>query len=170
MRKIAFSGIQPSGVLHVGNYLGAIQQWVEMQTKYQSVFCVVDLHAITVPQDPKELEENTYRAAAIYLAAGIDPKKSIIFVQSHVPAHTELTWLLNTIATMGELSRMTQFKDKAQQGGNDRASVGLFNYPVLMAADILLYGTNTVPVGEDQKQHVELSRDLAQRFNNRATP
>lgn len=167
MAKIVFSGIQPSGVIHIGNYLGAIQPWVEIQKKYDSIFCVVDLHAITVPQDPKELQANTYRNAAIYLAAGIDPKKSIIFVQSQVPAHAELCWLLNTIAHMGELSRMTQFKDKTQKGTVDTASVGLFDYPILMAADILLYQTAAVPVGDDQKQHVELARDLAERFNNR---
>jgi len=167
MAKTTFSGIQPSGVIHIGNYLGVIQPWVEMQKKSDCVFCVVDLHAITVPQEPKKLTENTYRNIAIYLAAGIDPKKSIIFAQSQVPAHAELCWLLNTIAHMGELSRMTQYKDKAQKGGADSASVGLFDYPVLMAADILLYQTVDVPVGEDQKQHVELARDLAERFNNR---
>ena len=167
VKPIIFSGIQPSGILHIGNYLGAIQQWVELQNKYQSVFCIVDLHAITVPQDPRELTENTYRTAAIYLAAGIDPRKSIVFVQSQVTAHAELAWLLNTIARMGELSRMTQFKDKAQKGSADNSSVGLFDYPVLMAADILLYNTKIVPVGEDQKQHVELTRDIAERFNNR---
>ena len=166
-KKVAFSGIKPSGIIHIGNYLGAIQQWVAGQDKYANIFCVVDLHAITVPQDPKELKENTYCTTAIYLAAGIDPKKSIIFVQSQVPAHAELAWLLNTITHMGELSRMTQFKDKVQKGGSEQSSIGLFDYPVLMAADILLYGTNVVPVGEDQKQHVELARDLAQRFNNR---
>ncbi|AKM85027.1 TPA: tryptophan--tRNA ligase [Patescibacteria group bacterium] len=166
-KKVVFSGIQPSGVLHIGNYLGAIQQWVEGQAKYDNIFCVVDLHAITVPQDPKELTDNIYRTAATYLAAGINPRQSIVFVQSQVPAHAELAWLLNTITTMGELSRMTQFKDKSQKGGSGRASVGLFDYPVLMAADILLYGTQAVPVGEDQTQHVELARDLAQRFNHR---
>ncbi|OGB73639.1 tryptophan--tRNA ligase [candidate division Kazan bacterium RIFCSPHIGHO2_01_FULL_44_14] len=165
-KKVAFSGIQPSGVIHIGNYLGAIQQWVDGQDKYANIFCVVDLHAITVPQDPKSLKENTYRTAAIYLAAGINPKNSIIFVQSQVPAHTELAWVLNTVTHTGELLRMTQFKDKTKTG-SDNASVGLFDYPVLMAADILLYGTNLVPVGEDQKQHVELARNLAQRFNNR---
>lgn len=166
-KKRAFSGIQPSGVIHLGNYLGAILPWVKIQNKYDSVFCVVDLHAITVPQNPKELAKNVYLTAAIYLAAGIDPKKSTIFVQSHIPAHTELTWLLNTIAHMGELSRMTQFKDKTQRGNSANTSVGLFDYPVLMAADILLYQAESVPVGEDQKQHVELARNLAERFNNR---
>lgn len=167
MAKTVFSGIQPSGIIHIGNYLGAIQPWVEIQKKSDSIFCIVDLHAITVPQDPKELTENIYRNAAIYLASGIDPKKSIIFVQSQVPAHAELCWLLNTVAHMGELNRMTQFKDKTQKGSADTASVGLFDYPILMAADILLYHTADVPVGDDQKQHVELARDLAERFNNR---
>jgi len=166
-QKRAFSGIQPSGIIHIGNYLGAIQPWVEIQKKYDSIFCVVDLHALTVPQDPKQLHDSTYRNLAIYLAAGIDPKKSILFVQSHVPAHAELCWLLNTIAHMGELSRMTQFKDKSAKGSADNSSVGLFDYPILMAADILLYQTSAVPVGEDQKQHVELARDLAERFNKR---
>lgn len=165
-KQRAFSGVQPSGIIHIGNYLGAIQPWVEIQQKYDSIFCVVDLHALTVPQDPKELHEAIYRNAAIYLAAGIDPKKSIIFVQSQVPAHAELAWLLNTIAKMGELSRMTQFKDKSAKGKSDNASVGLFDYPVLMAADILLYHAQVVPVGDDQKQHVELSRDIAERFNH----
>lgn len=162
-----FSGIQPSGNLHLGNYLGAIKQWLPLQDQYEAIFCVVDMHAITVPQDPAELRKKTIEIAKIYLAAGIDPEKSTLFVQSHVPAHAELGWILNTITTMGELGRMTQFKDKAQGGGVDTSGVGLFDYPVLMAADILLYDTATVPVGEDQKQHVELTRDLAQRFNSR---
>lgn len=162
-----FSGIQPSGNLHLGNYLGAIKQWLPLQDQYEAIFCVVDMHAITVPQDPAELRRKTLEIAKIYLAAGIDPKKSTLFVQSHVAGHAELAWVLNTIATMGELGRMTQFKDKAQGGGVDTSGVGLFDYPVLMAADILLYDTATVPVGEDQKQHVELTRDLAQRFNSR---
>lgn len=230
-----FSGIQPSGNLHLGNYLGAIKQWVELQEKYEAIFCVVDLHAITVPQDPAELRKKTLEIAKIYLAAGIDPNKSTMFIQSHVPAHTELGWILNTVATMGELERMTQFADKAKlrklleaqqvsfgaylhnveviegdlvrdfaleeksnftrdevlkmfknfrEGverpllyemkskeearlNREEAGVGLFDYPVLMAADILLYDTAVVPVGEDQKQHVELTRDLAQRFNSR---
>lgn len=162
-----FSGIQPSGNLHIGNYLGAIHQWIELQNEYEAIFCVVDLHAITVPQDPVELRKKTLEIAKIYLAAGIDPKKSTLFVQSQVPAHTELAWILNTIATMGELGRMTQFKDKMQKMGVDSSSVGLYDYPVLMAADILLYDTAVVPVGEDQKQHVELTRDLAERFNKR---
>lgn len=166
MKKIALSGIQPSGIIHIGNYLGAIAQWVENQDKYQNIFSVVDLHAITVPQDPKELTEATYLTAATYLASGIDPKKSIIFVQSHVPAHSELGWILTTISTLGELSRMTQFKDKTNTNKNNTGA-GLLTYPALMAADILLYKTNIVPVGNDQKQHVELTRDLAQRFNNK---
>lgn len=162
-----FSGIQPSGNLHLGNYLGAIKQWLPLQDQYEAIFCVVDMHAITVPQDPAELRKKTIEIAKIYLAAGIDPEKSTLFVQSHVPAHAELGWILNTIATMGELGRMTQFKDKVQKGNVDNSGVGLFGYPVLMASDILLYDTATVPVGEDQKQHVELTRDLAQRFNSR---
>ncbi|MDO8443915.1 MAG: tryptophan--tRNA ligase [bacterium] len=167
MKKV-FSGIQPSGVIHLGNYLGAIKQWVELQDEAdQAVFCIVDLHAITVPQDPKTLKQNILSVAALYLAAGIDPNKSIIFVQSSRPEHAELAWILNTVTKMGELSRMTQFKDKSQKTSIESASVGLFDYPVLMAADILLYGTTHVPVGEDQKQHVELARDLALRFNSR---
>lgn len=213
-----FSGIQPSGNLHLGNYLGAIKQWLPLQDQYEAIFCVVDMHAITVPQDPAELRKKTIEIAKIYLAAGIDPKKSTLFVQSHVPAHAELGWILNTITQNGELSRMTQFKDKTgfsfdegdklvseneklwkemqsfERGSAEReelfskvldnaeelqavfketknnfslSSTGLYDYPVLMAADILLYDTATVPVGEDQKQHVELTRDLAQRFNSR---
>ncbi len=221
-----FSGIQPSGNLHLGNYLGAIKQWLPLQDQYEAIFCVVDMHAITVPQDPAELRQKTIEIAKIYLASGIDPKKSTLFVQSHVPAHAELGWILNTITQNGELARMTQFKTKTsfndevferamREKANDDvtkvmgvsakekmfsseelhkamniifkitldtsidtykkfvqepfnlSSVGLFDYPVLMAADILLYDTATVPVGEDQKQHVELTRDLAQRFNSR---
>src|SRR3990167_4846762 len=165
--KTIFSGIQPSGILHIGNYLGAIKQWVELQDQYRSFFCVVDEHAITVPQDPKELQENTRKTAMIYLAAGIDPKKSTIFIQSHVPAHTELGWILNTMTPLGELERMTQFKEKRTAQEHAGVYAGLFNYPTLMAADILLYKTNAVPVGEDQLQHVELTRSLAERFNNR---
>jgi len=167
MRR-AFSGIQPSGLIHLGNYLGAIKQWVKLQEDVdEAIFCVVDLHAITVPQDPLKLKKNILSTAAWYLAAGIDPKKSIVFVQSERPEHSELAWILNTIAKMGELSRMTQFKDKSSSIQAESVSVGLFDYPVLMAADILLYNASIVPVGEDQKQHVELSRDLAIRFNNR---
>lgn len=162
-----FSGIQPSGNLHLGNYLGAIKQWVELQDSYEAFFCVVDLHAITVPQDPVELQKKTLEIAKIALAAGLDPKKCTIFIQSHVAGHVELGWILNTIATMGELGRMTQYKDKSQKEGGEGSGVGLFDYPVLMAADVLLYDTEAVPVGKDQMQHIELMRDLAQRFNNR---
>jgi tryptophanyl-tRNA synthetase len=160
-----FSGIQPSGDLTIGNYLGAIRNWVRDQDKFDNIFCVVDLHALTVPQDPVTLREKTWEVAALLLAAGIDPKRSLLFVQSHVPQHATLAWLLNTITPMGWLNRMTQFKSKA---GTRRAAVGagLYNYPVLMAADILAYRTNFVPVGEDQKQHVELTRDIALRFNH----
>ncbi len=165
--KRLFSGIQPSGNLHLGNYLGAIKQWVDMQDDHEAIFCIVDLHAITVPQDPVALRAKTLEIAKIYLASGINPEKSTLFIQSHVPAHTELGWILNTIARMAELERMTQFKDKAQKGGAGESGVGLFTYPVLMAADILLYDTNVVPVGDDQLQHIELARDLAERFNNR---
>lgn len=159
------SGIQPSGNLHIGNYLGAIKQWLELQDEYEAFFCVVDEHAITVPQDPKELRENTLNLAMIYLAASIDPEKSTIFIQSHVPAHAELGWILNTMTPLGELERMTQFKDKQEK--QKEVYAGLFNYPTLMAADILLYQTDAVPVGDDQSQHVELTRSLAKRFNNR---
>jgi tryptophanyl-tRNA synthetase len=167
MSKRIFSGIQPSGVLHIGNYLGAIKQWVGMQNESDElIFCVVDLHAITVPQKPEELKEKILSVAAMYIACGIDPKKSKIFVQSMRPEHAELAWILNCIAKMGELSRMTQFKEKSQKGTAENASVGLFDYPVLMASDILLYQTTHVPVGADQTQHVEIARDLAIRFNN----
>lgn len=207
-----FSGIQPSGDLHLGNYLGAIKQWLPLQYEYEALFCVVDLHAITVPQDPAALRRKSLEIVKIYLAAGIDPKKATLFIQSHVPEHTELAWVLNTITQNGELARMTQFKSKAlvdfdvvesianepperDESGNllirtadienvkrildayavfkdakknfNAVGVGLFDYPVLMAADILLYDTATVPVGEDQKQHIELTRDLAERFNGR---
>jgi tryptophanyl-tRNA synthetase len=166
MKKI-FSGIQPSGILHLGNYLGAIKQWVELQKTHQCIYCIVDLHAITVPQDPKQLKANIYRAAATYLAAGVDPEKSTIFIQSHRPEHVELMWYLNTITRFGEMRRMTQFKDKKAKFNEEEIPLGIFNYPVLMAADILLYDTDLVPVGGDQKQHVELTRNLAQRFNNK---
>ena len=165
MKKIIFSGVQPTGIAHIGNYLGAIKNWVKLQNEYNSIFCIVDLHAITVPQDPQKLRKAILEMAAIYIAAGIDPKKSVIFVQSHVPEHSELAWLLNTITKIPELEWMTQFKDKSQQH-KDKVNVGLFDYPVLMAADILLYQTDAVPVGEDQKQHIELARSLARRFNN----
>ena len=162
------SGMQPSASsLHLGNYLGALKQWVAMQESHQAYYVIVDLHAITVPQDPKKLRENTRRTAAQYLAAGIDPEKSALFVQSHVPAHAQLAWVLNCITGFGEASRMTQFKDKSQKGGADNSSVGLFTYPILQAADILLYQPKSVPVGEDQRQHLELTRDLAMRFNSR---
>jgi tryptophanyl-tRNA synthetase len=160
-----FSGVQPSGNLHIGNYLGAIKNWVKLQNEFESIFCVVDLHAITVPQDPEKLRQKTLEVAKIYLAAGIDSNKSAIFIQSHVPEHSELAWILNTVAKIPELEKMTQFKDKSQKSGKESASVGLFDYPVLMAADILLYDTQVVPVGEDQLQHLELARTLGKRFN-----
>lgn len=162
------SGMQPSaGSLHLGNYLGALVNWTKMQDDYNAYYCVVDLHAITVPQNPEELRRNTRVTAAQYLAAGIDENKSALFVQSHVPAHAQLAWVLMTLTGFGEAGRMTQFKDKSQKAGADAASVGLFTYPVLQAADILLYQPKAVPVGEDQRQHLELTRDLATRFNSR---
>ena len=164
MKKRIFSGAQPTGELHIGNYLGALKNWVALQDEYEAFYCIVNLHAITLPQDPKALRQKTLDLARIYLAAGIDPERSTIFIQSDVPEHAELTWILSCIARMGELERMTQFKDKAK-GKGERAPVGLFTYPVLMAADILLYQTDLVPVGKDQKQHLELTRDLAERFN-----
>jgi len=164
MKKRIFSGVRPSGSIHIGNYLGAIKNWVEAQNEYDSIFCIVDLHALTTPYQPKELTKNTLETAAIYLALGLDPKKNTIFIQSHVPEHTEMTWLLNTITKIQELQRMTQFKDKSTEKPAN-INAGLLNYPVLMAADILLYNTNVVPVGQDQKQHVELARTLARRFN-----
>jgi tryptophanyl-tRNA synthetase len=167
MKQRIFSGVQPSGNLHIGNYLGAIRNWVKLQDEYDSIFCVVDMHAITIPQDPEELRRRTIDIAKIYLASGIDPQKSSIFIQSHVPEHAELAWILNTITKIPELERMTQYKDKSQKAGKDSAGVGLFDYPVLMAADILLYNTNLVPVGEDQFQHIELTRTLAERFNKK---
>lgn len=161
-----FSGVQPTGNLHIGNYIGAISQWVAMQDQYQSIFCVVDYHAITVRQDPKAFSRQILDIAKVYLAAGIDPKKSIIFQQSDIKEHTELAWILNCAsARMSDLNKMTQFKDKAG-AKSENVSVGLFDYPVLMAADILLYDTDVVPVGDDQKQHVELARDIAKRFNH----
>ena len=160
-----FSGVQPTGNIHIGNYLGAFKQFVELQDKNDCVYCIVDMHSITLPQDPKDLRKNTLDVAAIYMAVGIDPKKSILFVQSDVSAHAELAWILTCNSYMGELSRMTQFKDKSK--GQDSAPTGLFTYPVLMAADILLYDTDVVPVGNDQKQHIELCRDLAIRINNK---
>lgn len=165
-KKVVFSGVQPSGKLTIGNYLGAIKNWVELQDEYDCYYCIVDLHAITIPQVPKELRKSTLEVLALYMACGIDPEKSTIFIQSHVPAHTELTWVLNTISYMGQLGRMTQYKEKSKRS-EENLNAGLFTYPVLMAADILLYQTDLVPVGEDQKQHLELARDLAIRFNNR---
>lgn len=194
MKQRLFSGIQPSGNLHIGNYLGAIRQWIPLQDEYEAYFSIVDLHAITVPQDPAELRSKTLEVVKIYLAAGIDPSKATLFVQSHVSEHTELAWILNTQTTMQDLMRMTQFIDKALKGRRAvlkkkieeqvierkvlskeeseeyliyKTSVGLFDYPVLMAADILLYDTAVVPVGDDQVQHVELTRTLARRFNDR---
>ena len=165
MKKRVFSGIQPTGNIHIGNYLGAIQHWVTSQAEYESVFCIVDLHAITVPQDAGTLKAKVRELAGILFAAGIDPKISALFVQSHIAAHAELTWILNCFIPMGWMGRMTQFKEKSQKQ-REQVSVGLFDYPALMAADILLYQTDLVPVGEDQKQHVELTRDIAQRFNS----
>jgi len=164
MPKRIFSGVQPTGNAHLGNYLGALLNWVALQREYESFFCIVNLHAITVPQDPKVLAAKTRELARIYLAVGIDPEVSTIFVQSDVTAHTELTWLLNCVTRMSELERMTQFKEKARKQ-EENVSVGVFDYPVLMAADILLYQTDLVPVGDDQKQHLELTRDVAIRFN-----
>ena len=168
IRPVVFSGMQPSSdSLHLGNYLGALVNWVALQDEYDPIYCVVDLHAITVAQDPEALHDNVRRTAAQYLAAGVDLERSTLFVQSHVPAHAELAWVLGTITGFGEASRMTQFKDKSARQGADATTVGLFTYPVLMAADILLYGTELVPVGDDQRQHLELTRDLAARFNSR---
>ncbi len=164
MKQRVLSGIQPSGELHLGNYLGAIQQWIDMQKKHESLFCIVDLHAITVRQDAEALRENVRRVAASYIACGVDPVKSAIFVQSHVHEHTELAWVLGTFTMMGELQRMTQYKDKLARKKEDNS--GLFTYPVLMAADILLYQATIIPVGDDQKQHIELTRNIAERFNN----
>jgi tryptophanyl-tRNA synthetase len=167
-RPRVLSGIQPTAdSFHVGNYLGALRQWVALQETHETVYCVVDLHAITVPQDPAELRRRTRVAAAQLFAAGLDPERSIVFVQSHVPEHTELEWVLACLTGFGEASRMTQFKDKSAKGGAETASVGLFTYPILQAADILIYEADQVPVGEDQRQHLELTRDLAQRFNHR---
>ena len=164
-KKRVFSGVQPSGTLHIGNYLGAIKRFVELQKDHEVILCIVDEHAITVPQEPEALRKNTLEVAYTYLAAGIEPEKTIIFVQSHVPTHAELGWILSTMTPMGELERMTQFKEKRQK--QKTVYAGLFNYPTLMAADILLYQTDIVPVGEDQKQHVEFARMIAEKFNNR---
>jgi tryptophanyl-tRNA synthetase len=164
MPKRIFSGAQPTGNVHIGNYLGALRNWVALQHEYESFFCIVDLHAITLPQDPRTLAEKTREVARIYVGVGIDPEVSTIFIQSDVSEHAELAWVLNCVSRMSELERMTQFKEKARKQ-RENVSVGLFDYPVLMASDILLYQTDLVPVGEDQKQHLELTRDLAIRFN-----
>ena len=164
-KPIVFSGAQPSGELTIGNYMGALRQWVSMQDDYHCIYCIVDQHAITVRQDAQQLRKATLDTLALYLACGIDPEKSTIFVQSHVPEHAQLGWALNCYTYFGELSRMTQFKDKSARYA-ENINAGLFDYPVLMAADILLYQTNQVPVGEDQKQHLEITRDIAERFNN----
>ncbi len=165
-KKVIYSAVQPSGNLTIGNYLGAIRNWVSMQDEYDCFYAVADMHAITVRQEPSELRRRTLELVALYLACGIDPEKCALYVQSHVPQHAELAWVLNTIAYVGEMSRMTQFKDKSQRHA-ENINMGLMDYPVLMAADILLYQTQLVPVGADQKQHVEIARDLAIRFNNR---
>lgn len=165
-KKIVFSGVQPSGSLTIGNYIGALRNFVELQDEYECYYCIVDLHAITIPQIPKNLRAHTLDVLSLYMAVGMDPQKSTLFIQSHVPAHAELSWILNTITSMGQLNRMTQFKEKAKKS-DDNVNAGLFAYPVLMAADILLYQSDFVPVGDDQKQHLELARDLAERFNGR---
>ncbi|AGY75907.1 tryptophan--tRNA ligase [Clostridium autoethanogenum] len=170
-KEVIFSGIQPSGNLTIGNYFGALKNWVKLQDKYDCYFCVVDLHAITVRQEPKDLRRRTLEVLAIYLAAGIDPEKNTIFIQSHVPTHCEAAWLLNCFTYVGELERMTQYKSKSKKYENGGSiSAGLLNYPVLMAADILIYNADLVPVGKDQTQHVELTRDIAERFNNLYSP
>ncbi len=168
-KKRIFSGVQPSGILTIGNYLGAIKNWVDLQDDNDCIFCVVDMHAITVRQVPADLRRRTYETLAIYIASGIDPEKSTLFVQSHVPAHAELSWALNCFTMFGELNRMTQFKDKSRKNA-DNVNAGLFTYPVLMASDILLYQTDMVPVGQDQRQHIELARDVAERFNTVFSP
>ena len=164
MKKRIFSGIQPTGLVHIGNYLGAIKNWVKLQNEYDSIFCIVDLHALTISESSRKIKEKTFDLAVLLLAAGLDPKKCVLFVQSHIPEHTELTWLLNTVTPIAELERMTQFKEKAKRF-RKRINMGLFDYPVLMAADILLYQTDIVPVGEDQRQHVELAKMIARKFN-----
>ena len=165
-RKVVFSGVQPSGSLTIGNYIGALRNFGELQDEFNCYYCIVDLHAITVPQVAADLRKRTLDVLALYMACGLDPEKSTLFIQSHVAAHSELSWVLNTITYMGQLNRMTQFKEKAKKS-EENLNAGLYTYPVLMAADILLYQTDFVPVGEDQKQHLELARDLAERFNNR---
>src|SRR5487761_1321494 len=164
-RVRVFSGIQLAGAPHIGNYLGAIRHWVDEQDIYENIYCVVDLHALTVPQNPRELRENVRQLAATLLACGLDPQRSALFIQSHVKEHAELAWLLNCVTPMGWANRMTQFKEKSADT-KDHSSVGLLAYPMLMAADILLYRTDGVPVGEDQRQHIELARDIAQKFNH----
>lgn len=166
-KKVIFSGMQPSGSLTLGNYLGALKNWVKLQSEYDCYYCVVDMHAITVPKEPKNLRKNTLEVLANYIAAGLDPEQVTLFIQSHVSAHAELGWLLNCFTYYGELGRMTQFKEKSRKLESSSIPAGLFNYPVLMAADILLYQSDLVPVGEDQRQHLEITRDIAQRFNNR---
>ncbi len=167
MKETVFSGVKPTSIPHIGNYIGALRQWVDLQKDYNCYYCVVDDHAITVPQDPAKLREQTHAIAATYLAIGIDPKKSTLFLQSDVAQHTELGWILMTQTKMGELSRMTQFKDKSRKTGSESAGVGLFAYPVLMAADIMLYDAHKVPVGHDQMQHIEFTRLIGRRFNER---
>lgn len=162
-----FSGMQPTGSLTLGNYLGALKNWVALQNKYDCYYCVVDMHAITMPKEPQDLRKNTYEVLANYIAAGLDTDRVTLFIQSHVSAHSELSWILNCFSYYGELSRMTQFKDKSKKQDSNAITAGLFTYPVLMAADILLYQADLVPVGEDQRQHLEITRDIAQRFNNR---
>lgn len=164
-KEIIFSGIQPSGELSVGNYIGSLRNWVQLQDDYECIYCVVNEHAITVRQDPKELLDRSLNTLALFIAAGVDPSKSTIFLQSHVPAHCQLSWVLNCYTQVGELNRMTQYKDKSKRYA-DNVTAGLFDYPVLMAADILLYQADLVPVGDDQKQHIEITRDIATRFNN----
>lgn len=166
-KKVIFSGIQPSGSLTLGNYLGAIKNWTKLQNEYNCYYCIVDMHAITVSKEPKDLRKNTLEVLANYIAAGLDPDKVTLFIQSHVSAHAELGWVLNCMTYYGELGRMTQFKDKSKKQENNSITAGLFTYPSLMAADILLYQTDLVPVGEDQRQHLELARDIAIRFNNK---
>ncbi len=166
-KKVIFSGMQPSGSLTLGNYLGALKNWVNLQSEFDCYYCVVDMHAITVPKEPKDLRKNTLEVLANYIAAGLDPEQVTLFIQSHVSAHAELSWVLNCFTYFGELGRMTQFKDKSKKLESNSIPAGLFSYPVLMAADILLYQADLVPVGEDQRQHLEITRDIAQRFNNR---
>lgn len=168
-KKVIFSGIQPSGQLTLGNYIGAVSNWSKLQDEYDCYYCIVDMHAMTQFQVPKDLRRQTLEALAILMACGLDPKKNTLFIQSHVPAHAEAAWLMSCMTYFGELSRMTQFKDKSQRQ-SDNINAGLFTYPVLMACDILLYQANLIPVGSDQKQHIELTRDVAERFNNRYSP